>query len=128
MVKISPQQAIFLAVATTCESLGYDTYDYLPMEEVAYPFVFVGEDSSTDLPNKTAIHGSYRLTLHVYNRYRKRGTTTEMIMNIKGALRELKQVQGFFVSVVNVNDQMLIDNTTNTPLLHGVLDIEFYFN
>ena len=126
---ISPQQEIFTKVKTTCLNLGYSTYDYLPMENVPYPFVFVGEDSSTDMPNKTAIHGAYNLTIHVYhNDYKKRGTNSTIMMNIKQALRELKSTQSFYVSVRNINDQILTDNTTNIPLLHGVIDVEFYFN
>ena len=129
MVVISPQQELFVAAKVACMNLNYNVYDYLPMEDVPYPFVFIGEDSSTDMPNKTAIHGAYNLTIHVYhNDYKKRGTTTNIIMEIKQALRELKTTQGFYVSVNNINDQIITDNTTNVPLLHGMIDVEFYFN
>ena len=129
MVTISPQQEIFTAVKTVCINLGYNTYDYLPMENVPYPFVFVGEDSSMDIPNKTAIHGTYFLTIHVYhNDYKKRGTTSTIMMNIKHALRELNHTQSFYIPINKISDQIVTDNTTNAPLLHGVIDVEFYFN
>ena len=128
MDAISPQQEVFVAVKAVCMNLGYSTYDYLPMENVSYPFVFIGEDSSTDIPNKTAIHGSYNLTLHIYNDQKKRGTTSKMMLNIKQALRELKHTQGFYISVNSINDQIIQDTTTNIPLSHGIIDVEFYFN
>lgn len=117
-----------MAVKKIVSGLGYATYDYLPLDDVHYPFIFVGEDSSTDIPNKTAIHGSYNLTLHIYNDQKKRGTTSTMMLNIKQALRELKHTQGFYVSVNNINDQIIQDTTTNVPLSHGIIDVEFYFN
>ena len=128
MVTISPQQELFTAVKKVVSGLGYTVYDYLPMDDVPYPFVFLGEDLSTDIPNKTAIHGSYNLTLHIYNDQKKRGTTSTMMMNIKQALRELKHTQGFYISVNNINDQIIQDTTTNIPLSHGIIDVEFYFN
>lgn len=117
-----------MAVKRVVSELGYTNYDYLPMTSVPYPFVYIGEDSSTDIPNKTAIHGSYNLTLHIYNDQKKRGTTSTMMMNIKQALRELKHTQGFYISVNNISDQIIQDTTTNIPLSHGIIDVEFYFN
>lgn len=125
---MSPQLSIFITVKNKIASLNYSVYDYLPLENVPYPFVFIGEDSSTDMPNKTAIHGSYNLTIHIYNDQKKRGTTSTMMMNIKQALRELKHTQGFYISVNSINDQIIQDTTTNIPLSHGIIDVEFYFN
>lgn len=117
-----------MTVKKIISGLGYVTYDYLPMDDVAYPFVFMGEDSSNDIPNKTAVHGSYNLRLHIYNDQKKRGTTSTMILNIKQALRELKHTQGFYVSVNDMGDEIRQDTTTSVPLSHGIIDVEFYFN
>lgn len=117
-----------MAVKKVVSGLGYTTYDYLPLSDVPYPFVYIGEDSSTDIPNKTAVHGSYNLTIHIYNDQKKRGTTSTMMLTIKQALRELKHTQGFYIAVNTINDQIIQDTTTIIPLSHGIIDIEFYFN
>lgn len=126
---MSPQQEIFVAIKGICVSLGYTVYDYLPPDGVAYPFVFVGEQYSNDRANKSAVFGTVNQTVHVYhNDYKKRGTTTNMMDAIKAEVRKLKSTPHFYVRVRNISDQVLTDNTTATPLLHGVIEIELQFN
>ena len=129
MVVISPQQEIFTKVRGICSSLGYTVYDYLPTDGVAYPFVFIGEQSDQDEANKTAVFGYVQQTIHVYhNDYKKRGTTTTIIDNIKREIRKINRTDNFDWSVEGITGQVLSDNTTVNPLLHGVIDVEFYFN
>lgn len=106
-----------------------NVFDYLPPEGTPYPFVFVGEQLSNDQRNKSAIFGTVNQTVHVYhNDYKKRGTTTSMVDSIKTEVRKLKATPHFHLDVPNINDQVLPDNTTATPLLHGIIEIEFHFN
>ena len=107
-----------------------NVFDYLPPEGTPYPFVFIGEDfSSDDRANKTAVFGTYNLTLHIYhNDYKKRGTTTSMMLSLKEAIRRLEKTTNFDLEVVRINDQVLPDNTTATPLLHGIVEVEIQFN
>lgn len=129
---MSPQQEIFTAIRGICVNLfgTSNVFDYLPPEGTPYPFVFLGEDlSSDDRANKTAVFGTYNLTLHIYhNDYRKRGTTTNMMLLLKEAIRALDQTMNFDLEVVNIRDQVLPDNTTATPLLHGIVEVEIQFN
>ena len=125
----SPQQEIFTSIRGICTTLGYTVYDYLPPDGVAYPFVFVGEQYSSDQPNKSAIFGVVNQTVHIYNNdYKKRGTTTAMMDNIKTELRKLKETPHFHLGIRSINDQVLTDNSTATPLLHGVIEIALQFN
>lgn len=128
MVLISPQQELFIAVKMKCIELGYTTYDYLPMVDVPYPFVYIGDGFSTDVANKTSVHGLYYQTIHIYSDTKKRGSTSTMVMNIKQALRETKQTDSFHISIRNITDEIKTDNSTNVPLLHGIIEVEFYFN
>ena len=125
----SPQQEIFMAIRGICTKLGYTVYDYLPPDGVAYPFVFVGEQYSNDQANKSAVFGTVNQTVHIYhNDYKKRGTTTTMMDAIKTEIRKLKSTPHFYVRVRSMDDQILTDNTTATPLLHGVIEIAIQFN
>lgn len=126
---MSPQQEIFTAIRGICTTLGYTVYDYLPPDGTAYPFVFVGEQFSNDQANKSAVFGTVNQTVHIYhNDYKKRGTTTTMMDAIKAEVRKLASTPHFRIRVKNISDQVLPDNTTATPLLHGVIEIEMKFN
>jgi hypothetical protein len=106
-----------------------NVFDYLPPEGTPYPFVFIGEQLSNDQRNKSAVFGTVNQTVHVYhNDYKKRGSTTTMMMAIQEAVRSLKSTDHFHLDIRNINGQVLPDNTTATPLLHGIIEIEFHFN
>lgn len=40
----------------------------------------------------------------------------------------IEQTESFTWNVRNINQNIFPDNTTKSPLMHGVLDIEFYFS
>lgn len=125
---MSPQLQIYNAVFKASMQLGYDTYDYLPANDVKYPFVFVGEQSDQDRRNKSIIFGDVQQTLHIYHDYKKRRDLTGMMDKLKVECRKLKHTENFNVAYKNITAQTMIDTTTDTPLLHGILDVEFTFN
>src|SRR5690625_629730 len=115
---MSPQQQIFNEVYKVCLSLGYKTYDYLPADEVAYPFVYVGEQFDQDTATKSIIYGNVQQRIHLYHDYKKRGDMSQMMNNIKRELRKLKHTKNFYITVRNINTQILPDNTTAQSLVH----------
>lgn len=127
----SPQQEIFtLCRQKAVEVIGEsNTYDYIPPEGTNYPFIFIGEAFSQDEDNKSAVFGKVQQTIHIYhNDYKKRGTTAKLISELKYKLREVTKTPHFFISISNITDQILPDKTTKTPLLHGIIEVEFKFN
>jgi len=125
---LSPQQQIFNEVFKVCLSLGYDTYDYLPANEAKYPFVFVGEQFDSDIATKTIIYGEVQQRIHLYHDHKRRGDLTTMMSNIKRELRKLKHTNNFYISVKNINSQILPDNSTAQALVHGIIEVEFQFH
>lgn len=127
---MDPQQELFTALLTAIQTLGYDVYDgYLPPKGTPYPFVYVGEVQQVDEANKSAVFGKVHATVHVWhNTPKQRGTVSQMLLNIKTACRNLRYTQGFSWDVRNIDQRILPDDTTETPLLHGVLDVEFQFS
>jgi hypothetical protein len=124
----SPQQSIYDAVFATSLNLGYSTYPYLPAKDVAYPFVFVGEQFDQDIPTKSVIYGLVNQTIHIYHTYKKRRELTDMMNTLKREFRKLKKAGNYYLAVRNINAQTMIDNSTGEPLLHGIIEIEFRFN
>lgn len=130
MITIDPQQELFTALKLNLEAKGHDVYDgFLPPENTPYPFVYIGECQQIDDANKSAVFGYVHQTIHVWhNNPKQRGTVSKMLLDIKTVCRNIKHTTNFAWSVRNVTQNILPDTTTKSPLLHGVLDVEFYFS
>jgi hypothetical protein len=129
VVVIDPQQEIFTALKTRLEELGYSVYDgFLPPENTPYPFIYLGDSQQTDDANKTAVFGNVFQTIHIFsNTPKNRGTVSQMLLTIKTVCREIHHTANFAWAVRNINQRIIPDNTTKTPLLHGIIEVEFKF-
>ena len=125
-----PQQEIFSRLYSDISSKGYDVYDgCLPPENTPYPFVYMGDMQQTDDANKTAVFGNVYQTIHVWsNKPQNRGDLSKIMLEIKNICRNIDKTQHFSWFVKNVIQRIIPDNTAKTPLLHGVLEVEFKFS
>ena len=124
----SPTQEIFQLCRTTAIKVigASSTFDYLPGKDTPYPFIFVGEQYNFDTANKTAVHANVTQYIHFYhNDWKKRGTLSNLINQFIAEIRKKTHTSHYYVNIVSLNTRMLTDNTTATPLMHGVIDIEF---
>ena len=130
MAKIDPQQELFTQLKLDLEAKGYDVYDgFLPPDGTPYPFVYLGDFQQTDTANKSAVHGTVSATIHVWSDTPKqRGTLSDILLGIKTVCRKIEHTPNFAWALRNVTQRILPDNTTKTPLLHGVVEAEFYFS
>ena len=122
---MDPQQELFTAVRQMLVGLfGEDSVHdgMLPPEGTPYPFVYLGDTVQDDTPNKSAVFGRVSLTIHVWhNDPHQRGTVSEMLLQIKTVLRGIEHTKNFGWMVDGINQQILPDNTTTQPLLHGIV-------
>lgn len=127
---MDPQQELFTAILVGLRHKGFDVYDgMLPPAGTEYPFVYIGDSQLIDDANKTAVFGTVTQTIHVWiNDPRKRGTLSVMLLGIKNFCRGLGNTTNFGWHVTDLNQQILPDNTTDEPLLHGILDVTFRFS
>ena len=118
---MSPEQKVFTRLRRLCVNLfGADSvYDYLPPADVSYPFVFIGEQfAQTYREHKDGRNKDTQITIHVWhNDYRKRGELSSMIHQIEDAI-----VKEFGVNGENYSSQIIVDNTTSVPLMHGIIE------
>jgi hypothetical protein len=124
------QQELFTKLKLSIEALGYDVYDgFLPPEETPYPFVYLGDFRQSDTELKNAVMGSVHPVIHVWhNDPQQRGTVSQMLLQIKTVCRQLDHTDNFAWSVRDITQQIFPDNTTKSPLLHGVIEAGFYFS
>lgn len=127
---MDPQQELFSKIKIELENKGYDVYDgALPDENTPYPFIYLGDMQQIDDANKSAVFGNVYPTIHVWhNNYKQRGTVSSMLLDIKQVCRMIEKTNNFEWLIVNVNQRIISDTTTKTPLLHGVLELEFKFS
>lgn len=125
-----PQQELFTALKIGHEALGYDVYDgFLPPEGTPYPFVYLGEAQQSDSASKGAVFGRVHQTIHFWhNNPKQRGTLSDMILNAKAVCSNIVHTAHYSWEARGISTRIFPDNTTKTPLLHGVLEVDFYFS
>ena len=130
MRTIDPQQELFTAYKVALEAKGYSVYDgCLPPEGTPYPFVYLGDFRQSDQMQKNAVTGSVYPTIHVWhNNHRQRGTVSEILLDIKRAIYQTENTANFSWLAQSVDAQIIPDNTTKTPLLHGIIEAEIKFS
>lgn len=124
------EQELFIALKLGIEAKGYAVYDgALPPENTPYPFVYLGEFRQTDAEYKNARTGIVYPMIHVWhNKTTQRGTVSRMLFDIKTVCRQIRRTNNYSWMFRNVNGQILSDNTTKTPLLHGIVEAEGLFS
>ena len=127
---MDPQQELFTELLMQLKNLGYDVYDtFLPPEDTPFPFLYLADSQQTDNRNKTAVFGNVYQTIHVWhNNLKQRGTVSKMLLDVKKVCYRLEHTANFAWNVRNVDQWIRPDNTTKTPLLHGLLEVEFSFS
>ncbi|MGM9624283.1 MAG: DUF3168 domain-containing protein [Eubacteriales bacterium] len=127
---LDPQQELFTRAKIDMEAAGFAVYDgFLPPDGTPYPFVYLGDCQQVDDANKSAVFGNVYLTIHVWsNTPKNRGTVSQMLLDIKSICRKIEHTANYSWTLRNVNQRILSDSTTKTPLLHGVLEVEFHFS
>lgn len=126
---MDPQQEMFTALRAALIERGYDVYDgALPPDGTPYPFLYLGESRQRDEANKSAIFGRVYQTVHVWHDSpRRRGTVSALLGAVKQAARALGHSASYAWHLRAAEGRILTDTTTTTPLLHGVLELEFQF-
>ncbi len=127
MDSIDPQQEIFTKLKVEIGK-SYNVYDgALPPADTPYPFVYLGETTlQDDYGNKTMVLANVGVTIHIWSdNFEKRGTHSEMLRTVKEIARGITETTNYSWNVTSVYQRQLEDNTTKTPLLHGVLEINY---
>ena len=127
---MEPQQALFTAVrGKLLESYPDSVYDgHLPGADTPYPFIYLGEFDQYDRETKSVILGNVPVTIHVWHcDFTKRGTVSAMLAAVKAALRSATSADYSFMAR-DVTTRIMEDNTTTTPLMHGIVEATVYFS
>lgn len=124
------QQELFTRLLTDLRSKGYDVYDgFLPSEDTPYPFIYLSDSRQTDRMTKTNLTGTVYQTIDVWgNSPKNRGTISNILQDIKRVCFGIDRTSNHVWHVSGVSQSILHDNTTNIPLIHGILQVDFSFS
>lgn len=124
---MEPQQMLFTYLLTALRGKKYVVYDgMMPPEGTPYPFIYLGDSQVVDENRKQAVQGTIYQTIHIWhNNVRQRGTVSAMMLDIKAVCRQLEMQAGWLLT--ECSSQILPDDTTDTPLMHGLIEVAFRF-
>lgn len=126
------QQDLFTAVRGILVDLFGENSVYdgcLPPEGTPYPFAYLGNVRQSDRPLKNAERGDVTLLVHIFHdNVRERGKVSDWLFAIKRETRALEETANWSWQIRQVDSQILPDNTTSTPLLHGVVDLKYQYS
>lgn len=130
MINIDPQQEIFTKLLMKLRTKSYSVFDgYLPPDNTPYPFIYLADSRQDDEANKTAVFGVVTQNIHVYGLSpEQRGTVSKILLDVKTLARNIEQTTNFTWLLQEVHQQVIPDNTTTEPLLHGILELKFKFS
>lgn len=110
-----------IAVAT-----GVTTHLTLPMNEVPYPFIVMGEIQIVPRKTATRLLGKAYVTMQVLGSRTQRKEVSATCEKLRVNSRLIKTKTRTLKQVVNASDyQIREDNSTANTLWQGVLNIEF---
>lgn len=126
------QQELFSALLETlrAEFGEENVFDgILPPEGTPYPFVYLADSNQTDTFTKSGMYGRISQAFHVWHSSpRKRGEVSDMLLRIKRICVRLEKTKNYSWLINGISQQIMTDDTTSQPLLHGVVEIGFNFS
>lgn len=120
-------QQLFDALYLLADGEGFDVYDYLPLDDVPYPFVVIGEIQVLPRQVKHKTLGRLVVMVDIWAHRDNRSEISEIserLMEIFSSwiILESRRVK---LHISASNKRVLSDTTTDLPLWHGILELEF---
>lgn len=108
------------------QELEFDTYLHLPDEKTKYPFVVLGAIQEIPAVTKTTVKGTYRITIDVWGNSFQRYEASLMATQIMKSFKVIQADGLTFRQREQASDKMVIaDTSTNKPLWHVILNLEY---
>jgi len=105
----------------------YDVYDYLPAEDVKYPFIHLGDTFDNDnIRIKGLLRSGVAQRIDIYHTLKNRNELSSIFEHVKNYLRELKETKDYTVKLNSpITSFIGKDNSTSTTYLRGHIEVEF---
>lgn len=123
-----PEQELFDELYEICQQACSRTFDYLPMNEVEYPFIQLGNTQQVDIGYKNTRGAILTQTINVWGTLKMRFRVTSMMEEINQMASGTLYTDHFrFVSRASRTDKQIMNDTSvpDTVLVHGIMTLVF---
>lgn len=126
-------QLIFDYLFQLSLSLGYSTYDHLPLESenAPYPFVVIGSVQTLPVVTKNALQGQIVANVDVWSDGEGRFKVSQMMNDIFVQASQPVELDGYSVRLkIDDYDNQIMQDTSvqNAVLNHGMMTLVFNLN
>lgn len=121
MELLNPTGELTNALSEVLPKLGEDTYYFLPQEEVEYPFIVIGEQTTNGVHTKERPLVTVQQVIHVFGMANELPRVQELMNLIEATVHNLQETENFKWANKKDESVLLIDDTTKDQLWHGVL-------
>ncbi len=104
-----------------------DTYDILPDLDVKYPFIHVNRTETTPDDFKIEESGLISQVIDVWGTRTQRQVIDDIVKSLHNSLRKSRKTNNFYFRVQTFNENLIMDNSTHTPLLHCHVRVNFLY-
>lgn len=124
------QQEYFMALKERLIDAGYDVYDNrLPAEGTPYPFIYLAGSWQNPQDIKSGDLGMLTQIVQVWGKATQRGTISRISEIVLQTAKEIKtEHYSYKVRLNETEQQILDDNTTNTPLMQGYTSLRVSYS
>lgn len=109
-----------------------NAYDgHLPPKGTPYPFYYLADTRQQFGASKSQDYGYVTLVVHIWhNKEKERGTVSEMMNTVLNTAGNLTETSNYKWSLIRneTEQQILADNTTTPPLMHGWNSLRFSYS
>lgn len=109
-----------------------NAYDgQLPPKGTSYPFYYLADTRQQFGASKSQDYGYVTLVVHIWhNKEKERGTVSEMMNTVLNTAGNLTETSNYKWSLIRneTEQQILADNTTTPPLMHGWNSLRFSYS
>lgn len=125
----TPEQEIFDEVFKIARKHCERVYDVRPMKEADYPFVDLGPTQTLTQPNKNTIKGFVIVEVNVWGLPKHRNEISTILNNILLEAVKMRYTESYavYTDIQASNIRMQEDNSTNTRLKRGILELQISF-
>ncbi|MBF0747287.1 hypothetical protein IR073_06480 [Gemella sp. 19428wG2_WT2a] len=118
---------LFRYIYSVAQLITENTFDYLPDATAKYPFIYFGESFNNEA-NNVELYGEITQTVHIYGLRTDRKTLDDWSAKLLQELRNNKSFLNYKISYKKSSVRDLQDNTDVQPLIHRVLEVDFFYN
>lgn len=128
---MTAQQEFFMALKEALIQNGYDVFDsMLPPDTTPYPFIYLAGSWQNPVDIKRGDLGRITQIVQVWGTAQMRGTIDALNEAVLNTAKAIEHTSNYAYKVrLNETEQQIInDNTTNTPLMQGYTSLKVAYS